>query len=397
MRALIMNQQLIVPFSHPASHPRIHISFGRRFIALALGLVAFVMRCIIMRRHQLGKRVLILEPYGMGDVLSLQPLVCSLYQSGYLVTVCGRSPWESLIPSAWRVGWVNANVSWSGYSFSSKYANAFSLLSGFMRQVMALKSAASGAVGLDPRGDVRSVLLLRAAGCTRIISLSYYLGTDLPLFPGVAERIHAPGDLRRWELNLLFAKALGIKLVEQMTAPTVDYLQVRKLTGEGREIGLIPLAPWPGKAWVPERWIQLASLLRGRGFFPVSFCGPGQAAELSRVIGSACPQKTCNSVVEWLDHLSGLCAVVAVDTGPMHLADAMGLPTVVLAGSSMLPLWAPAGVASRVLQHQSEVHCAPCHQVGSCSESMRQCMRLISIDEVLSALSSAMGQLNEHS
>jgi len=54
--------------------------------------------------------------------------------------------------------------------------------------------------------------------------------------------------------------------------------------------------------------------------------------------------------------------VVIVDSGPMHLADAVGVPVVALFGQGKLPLWAPSGKNNRVLSHQSDpdfFHCYP--------------------------------------
>src|SRR5690606_18110846 len=65
-----------------------------------------------------------------------------------------------------------------------------------------------GAVGVDTRGDIRSVLLLYWAGCKRVISLSNYLGSDLPMSPLAAEIVPFNNDLRRWELNASFLSAL---------------------------------------------------------------------------------------------------------------------------------------------------------------------------------------------
>ena len=77
-------------------------------------------------------------------------------------------------------------------------------------------------------------------------------------------------------------------------------------------------------------------------------------------------------------------AVVSVNTGPMHVADAMGLPLVVLDGASRLPLWAPEGPRSVVLQHQDRVPGAPFHPTASNGAAVqRAVMALVAPDEVL--------------
>lgn len=371
---------------------KIHFGFGRRFIAACLGCVALALRLADPWRQRPGQKVLILEPYGMGDVLSLQPLVRRLAKAGYTVTVCGREMWRGLLPGAWVSGWVDACVPWTGYSLREKYGRILSVVLGFVRQVRALKTAATGAVGLDVRGDVRSVILLRASGCRRIISFSNYLGTDLKLLPGVAERVSVPDNLRRWELNLLMAKAMDLAATTDEPPPSLTLLVGPSHAEPSLDVGLVPIAPWAGKEWPPGRWLQLAERLKEGGYHPIALCGPGQESSLARAVGPDCERRQCTSIEDWIRVLPSLRAVVTVDTGPMHLAGALCTPVVALMGSTVLPLWAPSGGVARVLEHQVEVDCSPCHQVGDCPFGLCKGMELITVDEVLHALSDVVGQ-----
>jgi heptosyltransferase-2 len=77
-------------------------------------------------------------------------------------------------------------------------------------------------------------------------------------------------------------------------------------------------------------------------------------------------------------------AVVATDSGPMHMADAVGVPLVALFGAkNPLPLWLPLSDKARVLTHA--VPCAGCLQ--SVCDRDNLCMDLITPDETLAALS----------
>lgn len=368
-----------------------HVSPARRLAALGLGSLALLLRLLWPRSSRCERKVVILEPYGMGDVLSLQPLVDTLFKAGFEVTFCGRAPWRPLIPPT-QADWVDARLPWAGYTVHAKYGGIVALLKAVLQQVRALRPVCRSAIGIDPRGDVRSVLVLRAAGCTRVVSLSHYLGSDLPLMAGIATRVSAPSHLRRWQTGVALAEVLGAG-TEPPSRPTVQHLSVCLEPTADLRIGLVPLAPWPGKEWPAERWRQLAARLRERAYTPVALCGPGQDDRLAEVIGTAADRESCVSVEAWCKCLARLRAVVAVDTGPVHLADALGVPALDLIGSSVLPLWAPAGDTTVVVHHHDAALCAPCHQVGNCSTAVR-CMELISVNEVMQSLVALLARNN---
>ncbi|MGE3877895.1 MAG: glycosyltransferase family 9 protein [Planctomycetota bacterium] len=74
---------------------------------------------------------------------------------------------------------------------------------------------------------------------------------------------------------------------------------------------------------------------------------------------------------------------ISTDSGPMHIADAVGVPLVALfCGKTPLPIWVPTGERSVVLYHH--VSCAPC-LLAECPHS-NLCMDSISPDEVLRAV-----------
>jgi ADP-heptose:LPS heptosyltransferase len=373
---------------HMNSDRKIHITTGRRFAAYALGGICLTLRAATIWRRQ-SHRVLIYEPYGMGDILSLQPLVRLLCHKGLDVTVCGREPWKLLMPGDCKVQWVNACVPWAGYTIRNKYGNIPAVLSAMFRQIRALRPMATGSIGIDPRGDVRSILILRAAGCSRIISLSHYLGTDLPVLPGIAERLTLPTEPCRWKQNIMLAQTLNLPVQGDMLPPNLQYLAQAPIISP-KMIGLIAVSPWPGKEWVPDHWRELESRLRNDGYNTVALCGPQQEVALEQVMGSSVTRVTCASVDAWCRQLAGLRAVVAVDSGPMHVAAALNVPTLALMGSSVVPLWSPASANSQVIHHQTAIPCAPCHQIGTCRHQPCLAMARITVDEVYRRLLSIL-------
>jgi ADP-heptose:LPS heptosyltransferase len=109
----------------------------------------------------------------------------------------------------------------------------------------------------------------------------------------------------------------------------------------------------PGKRWPVERWAALCPHLVARGFLPV-VAGGRDEGPLADAIRAACPQARDLTGATNLVELASLAARAALavgnDTGPMHMAAAAGVPSVVLFGPESDPaLCAPRGRAVEVL------------------------------------------------
>jgi len=110
------------------------------------------------------------------------------------------------------------------------------------------------------------------------------------------------------------------------------------LAGNGieRYLVLSPGGGWISKCWPPERFGELARrLFEEFGLRTVINFGPGEESLSNRVIaaaGSSRPFPYSGSFGELLAILRGATCVVAGDTGPLHLADALGTAVVAVFG-----------------------------------------------------------------
>src|SRR6266404_2315116 len=100
----------------------IHFGLKKRVAGHLLGLgVLALLGGNLSRPKSTTKRVLILEPFGLGDAISLEPLVRLLKLRGYEVGLCGRKEWKSLYPEDRQLKWIDSQFPWSAHNGQRKY------------------------------------------------------------------------------------------------------------------------------------------------------------------------------------------------------------------------------------------------------------------------------------
>jgi len=159
------------------------------------------------------------------------------------------------------------------------------------------------------------------------------------------------------------------------------------LGGDGPWIGVNPGAYYgTAKRWRPERFAAAADLVARRAGASVAIVGgaaerplgetiAGQLRAPSRVL---CGETTLGDLVGVLKHLLVL---LTNDSGPMHLAAALGTPLVAVFGSTDWTETAPVSDRARVVRE--ETACAPC-LLRDCPIDHR-CMTRVGVLQVASA------------
>jgi lipopolysaccharide heptosyltransferase II len=151
----------------------------------------------------------------------------------------------------------------------------------------------------------------------------------------------------------------------------------------------------PGARWLTKRWpIEyyselLRELLAGRSDLRVAVLGGPDDWELGRRLaqtgGERCLDLTGKTslpeMVEWIRSCE---LMVTNDTGPMHIAAALGKPLVAIFGPTEPRRTGPYRHLDQVLQ--LELPCSPCFR-GHCRRRVEmECLRSLSPSEVLKAV-----------
>jgi heptosyltransferase II len=152
-------------------------------------------------------------------------------------------------------------------------------------------------------------------------------------------------------------------------------------------VGLIPgAARGPSKCWPEQHYAALGRMLAADGRRVALFGSPAErdlCGRIAAAIGDAALDFAGRSdVAEWAALLAGCAAVVANDSGGMHLAAAVGTPLVAVFGITDPGKTGPRGGHCRIIQRDVERH----RDIARDSDLARKCLASISPESVYSAL-----------
>jgi len=241
-----------------------------------------------------------------------------------------------------------------------------------------------------------TALLLRMAGVSHVAAIS----ED---YPGSLLDVRHRGlddDLHEVERALSLAATVGGRLPDgdRGDLAVLPGPDVAHLVGPGPYVVVHPGASVPARAWAPERHADLVARLAERAAAEratvVVTGGPDEAALTARVVAGAAERGGSPGAVRDLGGrttlaelgsvLAGARAVVVGNTGPAHLAAAVGTPVVSLFAPTVpVHRWRPWGVPQRLVFRP--VPCAGC-RARQCPVVGHPCLDEVGPDEVLAAL-----------
>ena len=245
-------------------------------------------------------------------------------------------------------------------------------------------------LGFDLRGDLRNIVLMTLAG------VRYRIGYGIAGGGGLLHKAYEyDQSLHQVELNLKLVTDESVQKVnlkpEIHLTPDEKNDALRRLRDFGiqekaRLIAIHPEAGYPSKEWGEHKFKQLIEGLLTDSQSQILIFGLSRANKIAEHFSSS------NRVINLVDKLS-LRKMIAVlsrchlfignDSGPSHIAQALGIPAVVIAsGQNEYDKWGIWTEPSRILKHQ--VPCSPCH-LRYCNVEGHPCMSRISVEGVFQA------------
>ncbi len=251
------------------------------------------------------------------------------------------------------------------------------------------------------KGRLRLIRLLREKKIDLVVNLrdsltARFIGAQHWAMGHERGNLHAVtrylAVLRRHGIEITDARPrLQLTSVERKEAQ--QFLIRNGVLPEGRLIGIHPGGNWAYKLWSPAKYAQLASALPQKQAASILlFAGPNERALQAQVVSM---MDTSPLVVktEDLRHLAALISACDVyignDTGPMHIAAAVGTPVIALFGSTNHHRSGPYGQQHTVVRSRVELGCNPCHpgrRPGGCGAGSCAVIDGITVEQVLTAV-----------
>jgi heptosyltransferase-2 len=166
----------------------------------------------------------------------------------------------------------------------------------------------------------------------------------------------------------------------------------RGLDHERPVVALGPGAMNPSKRWPEAAFGAVARRLTSEGFAVWVLGSPEEHPLAEAIIAGAGPHARNLTGPDLRDAVLALrSAQVAIcnDSGLLHVAAAIGTPTIGIFGPTSPRLWAPLNPLAAVVETRTPVPCRPCHK-PRCRFGHHRCMREIPAQDVLAAVHRAL-------
>jgi len=245
---------------------------------------------------------------------------------------------------------------------------------------------------IDMQGLLKSSLVARASGACEIIGFSPFSCRE-PLSALLTKtRIKPPKSARHVvDKNLALLKPLGIGCCHEVKFPVRVPVHNERIdsflekVGQGYPRVIINIsAGWETKKWPIPRFAEVGDALVSKfGAKIIIVWGPGEEAmawDLAEIMEHDSFVSVETNVLELAVLASRCDIIISSDTGPLHVAAAIGTPTVAIFGPTYPARNGPYGRIHRVLVHERS--CGNCYK-RSCNKT--PCMHDVSVDDVLGA------------
>jgi ADP-heptose:LPS heptosyltransferase len=354
------------------------------------------------------ERILVFEPGSLGDMVMLMPFLRSLrtqFSRAKLTILCRAGAtkgqnYASIDPTSIEtllldqgfvdelipvpVPWLVDVSVWKKYSpFSLNWPK-------FLWQLRQLSNRNFDLAFSGGRGDIRYSLALWFTGAKRRVGYGYAGGGFL-LTDVVVPDLTRP---HQTELALQLLEYLGIPIIRDgqlvNLSPKDEVFSLKFLTEHGigmddLVVGVHPGSRVPTRQWGEERFREVVKqLTEQHGAKVVWFAEPNSLPDQTssrNFVSISLPLR------EFLAVLSRCRFLVCNESGPMHLAAAVGVPVVSIFGSGFPEWYRPLGEAHRIVIRR-DMWCRPC--ADRCIFKEPYCLRLIPVEEVMQAVEDAL-------
>ena len=337
-------------------------------------------------------RLLIIQPSRIGDVIFSLPALSAIRKQ---------------YPHAW-IGWVvdercapllEGNTCLDEVIVFDRSRVSLRYLLNF-RRTLRRKNAD---ISIDFHGLFKSAFLVWCAGARFRIGSASTNGMRELSWLFSKEIAPQTIDSHCVERHLAVANYLGCNIApaeypiakDEQAAKRVD--EILSKNGIDKSKPLIAIHPgggWTARRWHTERFAELIARLQSSSGAAITLVGGREGGTSEKGLNEEIVAQVSSPVTDMTGKLTlkELIALlrrvdlfIANEAGPLHIATALGIPAIAILGPTDPRRTGPFGGKTRVIRH--EVECQPCRNRGCTS---KECMELITVEEVFSAATTSL-------
>ena len=280
-------------------------------------------------------KILIVRMSAMGDIVHTLPSAAALRRA---------------YPDA-EIDWL-VEDRWSGLLLGNPHLTALRRLRGkrsvesLIAAVRELRARRYDCV-IDFQGLLKSAAIARLCGAREIIGFETAALREKPAAIAYTRHVSVPLTAHVVDQNLALARAAGA---------ADGHVEFPLPPGEpgavfsGDFLAVSPSAGWRAKRWPPEKFAELVARVdRELGWPTAVNCGPGEE-ELARRAVAGRARVVVGDIAKLIGLARRARAFIAGDTGPLHVAAAVGTPVVAIFGPTSPERNGPYSERSRVVR-----------------------------------------------
>ncbi len=344
-------------------------------------------------------RILLVKPSSLGDIIHSLPVLSGLrfrYPNAHISWLVAR-PFASLIDSHPA---LNEIVVFDRKRFGSLGRN-LGVTGDFLRFLKELR-ARSFDLTIDLQGLFRSGFFAQASGAP--VRIGFADAREFASAFYTHKIPSAPTDTHAVDRNYAIAPLLGftdhpiktdLAITDSEDQTAKEILYQAGCNPQQRWAAIMPGARWETKRWPPSRFAALTGPLADQFGLQSVLLGAPDEKELCDEITGQAGRSVVNlagqtSIRELAAIIQRTSLAICHDSGPMHIAAALGRPLICIVGPTNPMRTGPYQLPQAVLRREN-LACSPCllRRMGQCTHQ-HACMQEISVTHLLDRVKSVL-------
>lgn len=371
----------------------VKFSSGRRFVIRLAELLLFPMvrgvdflRAAREKKSGEIRKILVVELGNLGDIVGILPFLKNLrmnYPEARISLLANPSMFPLLENLTLVDELIPARFPWAVHFSQWKRYNPFSAMwAGLARTVLQLRREGFD-MALSGRGDLRDNFVVWLTGIRRRVGYGFLGGGFLlteRVMPDLTRAHRADCWLHLLEHlgKLILERTPHLELGRSEREFAEKFLAERGAGPGDVVIGIHPGARIRTRQWGAENFHAVGQALAEK--FPVKILWFQDPSESKNADSNGAFIATALPLRQFMAVLASCKMLVCNDSGPMHIASALGVPVVAVFGPTEPAWFGPLGEEKKIVMRES-FWCRPC--ADRCIFDQPYCLRTISIEQVL--------------